>query len=79
MAQKYKVAPKVRWATVATFLGVAVLLAVLQQVQVSPGMVSFLPDVIEPAVLAAIPAAITFLVGYQAKHQVRSEDTADDA
>lgn len=59
---------KVTAASLAAYGGSAGLLAVLTAVQDNPGLVAALPNWVEPFVLAAIPAALTFVSGWYAKH-----------
>lgn len=63
---------KVTAASVAAYLGSTGLLAVLTAVQDNAGLVSGLPDGIEPFVLALIPTALTFVGGWAAKHTPRA-------
>ncbi|MDJ0461545.1 holin [Streptomyces sp. H27-C3] len=62
---------KVTFATVAAYLGSTGLLAILTAVQGDAGLVAPLPDPAEPFVLALIPASITFVAGWAAKHTHR--------
>jgi hypothetical protein len=63
---------KVTIATVGAYLGSTGLLAILTAVQGDAGLVAPLPDATEPFVLALIPAAITFVGGWAAKHTPRA-------
>lgn len=62
---------KVTWASVGAYLGSTGLLAILTAVQDNAGLVAPLPDPTEPFVLALIPAALTFVGGWAAKHTPR--------
>ncbi|MET9516377.1 holin [Streptomyces sp. NPDC002994] len=62
---------KVTAATVAAYLGSTGLLAILTAVQGDAGLVAPLPDPTEPFVLALVPAAITFVAGWAARHTHR--------
>lgn len=62
---------KVKAATLAAYLGSTALLAVLTAVQDQPELVSWLPAWLAPFLLAVIPAAVTAVAGYQARHTPR--------
>ncbi|MBA2629655.1 holin [Streptomyces hypolithicus] len=59
---------KVSVATVAAYLGSTGLLAVLTALQGDAGLVDPLPDPMEPFALSLIPAAITFVSAWAARH-----------
>jgi hypothetical protein len=63
---------KVKVATVATYLGSLAALAVLNGIT-STNLVAGLPDVIEVFVAPLIPAAITLVSGYVARHTPRPD------
>lgn len=63
---------KVKFATVAAYLGSTALLAVLTAVQDHAGLIAGLPDPVEPFLLAFIPTAITAVTGWAAKHTPRT-------
>ena len=63
---------KVKAATAAAYLGSTGLLAALTAVQDQPGLVGFLPAWLSPFVLPIVPAAVTLVAGYQARHTPRS-------
>lgn len=67
---KAPVEAKVTWASVATYIGSLVGLAVLQGVA-DTELIAALPAVIEPFVLALVPAATSFLTGYRTRHTPR--------
>ncbi|WP_055563592.1 hypothetical protein [Streptomyces atriruber] len=62
---------KVTFATVAAYLASTGLLAVLTAVQSDDRLIGFLPTGIAPFALALIPAAVTFVSGWAAKHSPR--------
>jgi hypothetical protein len=62
---------KVTAASVAAYLASTGLLATLTAVQDNAGLVSGLPDAVEPFLLALIPTAITFVGGWAARHTPR--------
>jgi hypothetical protein len=70
---KKPVEKKVTVATVATYLGVTAVLAVLGTVQDNPLLVEGLPNLLEALLLGAIPALITFVSGYQTRHTTRQD------
>lgn len=61
---------KVKAATWASYLGLVGLLAVLNAVA-DTNLVTGLPDWLEVFIAPLIPAGITFVAGYQAKHDPR--------
>jgi hypothetical protein len=63
---------KVTVAAAAAYLGSTGLLAALTAVQDQPGLVGFLPAWLAPFVLPVVPAAVTFVAGYQARHTPRT-------
>lgn len=63
---------KVKAASVATYLGLAALLAVLNGIA-DTNLVSGLPDVIEVLVAPVIPAAIALVAGYVTRHTPRPD------
>ena len=63
---------KVAWASIATYVGSAAGVAALQAVT-DAQLVTALPDILEPLVLALLPAASTFLGGYKARHTPRPD------
>lgn len=67
-----RVEAKVKWASIATYVGSAMGLAALQAVG-DAQLVDALPDVLEPFALALLPLAATFLAGYKARHTPRPE------
>ncbi len=68
-----KVERKVTAATVAVFVGLSALMYVLELAMSTPFIVSPLPDVLEPPVLAVIPSVIALVAGYLARHTPRPD------
>lgn len=64
---------KVTWATLGAYLGTTAGLAVLEAVTAQPVLVTPLPDILEPFVLALVPAGVSFLAGVRAKHTPRPD------
>jgi hypothetical protein len=69
-----KVEPKVKWATVGTYLLGVVALAIFNGVTDSTLLVDALPDWVEPFVLPIVPAIGAAIAGYSAKHQWRTSE-----
>lgn len=65
---------KVKAATVATYVGSVIILAVLGAVSSNPLLISGLPDWIEAILIPVIPALVTFFTAYQTEHTPRPED-----
>ncbi|WP_046495095.1 hypothetical protein [Streptomyces odonnellii] len=63
---------KVTAATAGTYLGSTGLLASLAALQDNARLLEWLPDALSPFVLALVPAAITFVAGYRARHTPRT-------
>lgn len=63
---------KVKAASIATYLGLVALLAVLNAVS-DTNLIAGLPDVIEVFVAPLVPTAIAFVAGYVAKHTPRPD------
>ena len=61
---------KVKAATSATFV-VSLVIAVLNGVVADDSLLQPLPDWLQPIVIALVPAAVTFLSGWQASHTPR--------
>ena len=61
---------KVKAATAASF-GAGIVIAVLNAVTADASLLGPLPIWLQSVILAAAPAALTFLSGWQAKHTVR--------
>ena len=62
---------KVTAATAAAYVGSTGLLAGLEAVQDHAELVGWMPSALAPFVLALVPAAITFVSGWAAKHTPR--------
>lgn len=61
---------KVKASTAAT-LGAGIAIAVLNDVQADSSLLGPIPGWLQAPLLALIPAALTWLAGYQARHTVR--------
>lgn len=68
---KAPVEAKVKAATSATFL-VSLVIAVLNTVVADDSLLGPLPSWLQPIVIALVPAAITFLSGWNARHTPRA-------
>lgn len=66
---------KVRAATVAAYLSSAVLLAGAQELQDHTELLDFLPPLVQVAIAALLPGAVTFLAGWRARHTPRPSGT----
>lgn len=73
---KGPVEKKVTWASVGTYLGLVAVLAVVNAVNSDATLISGLPDWLETLLLPLIPAAVSFLSGYTAKHTPRTDAEA---
>ncbi|MEV1063366.1 holin [Streptomyces sp. NPDC050263] len=62
---------KVTAATAAAYVGSTGLLASLEAVPDHAELVGWMPSALAPFVLALVPAAITFVSGWAAKHTPR--------
>ena len=62
---------KVTASTAAAYVGSTGLLAGLEAVQDNAELVGWMPPALAPFVLALVPAAITFVSGWVAKHTPR--------
>lgn len=67
---------KVKAATVAAYLGGVALLGVLNAVQGNHDMIDFMPDWAAAVVFPVVPAAITAVAGYLARHTPRTDTAA---
>ncbi|MFB6983981.1 holin [Streptomyces scopuliridis] len=63
---------KVTVASAAAYVGSTGLLASLAAAQDNARLIEWMPDGLTPFVLALIPAAITFVGGWKAKHTPRT-------
>lgn len=64
---------KVKWSTAGAYVGTSAAMFVLELIAGEPVLVTPLPDVLEPLVLALAPALVTFLAGVRAKHTPRPD------
>jgi hypothetical protein len=66
---------KVKWGALAAYLGGVAALAVVNAVTGNDNqlLIAALPDVIEPFILPAIPAALSAIGGFFAKHTPRPD------
>lgn len=64
---------KVTAATAGTYLGSTALLAALEAARDNAELVGWMPAGLTPFVLALVPAAITFVSGWVAKHTPRAQ------
>ncbi|MFT2014580.1 holin [Streptomyces sp. 796.1] len=71
MANK-SVEKKVTASTAGSYIASTGLIASLTAVHDDSRLVEWMPDGLTPFVLALIPAAITFLSGWQARHTYRN-------
>lgn len=62
---------KVKASTAAAYVASTATLAGLAAIQDHAQLLSWMPDTLSPFVLALIPAAITFVGGWAAKHTPR--------
>lgn len=67
---------KVKAATAAAYVASTGLLAGLTAVQSQPGLVGWMPAWLTPFVLGLVPAAVTAVSGYQARHTPRFDADA---
>lgn len=65
---------KVKASSAAAYLIGLAGLAILGAVTDDPGLVDPLPDVLEPFVLALVPAAGAAVAGWMAPHTPRADD-----
>ncbi|MFF2960484.1 holin [Streptomyces sp. NPDC057963] len=66
---------KVKASTAATF-GVGVAIAVLNDVAADSSLLGPLPSWLQAPLLALVPAGLTWLAGYQARHSPRRPTNA---
>ena len=70
MSDPAPVEAKVKAATTATFL-VSLVLAVLNSIAADESLLDPLPGWLQAVVIAVVPAGVTFLSGWQARHTPR--------
>jgi hypothetical protein len=64
---------KVGWAAAGAYVGLASLLYGIELVGSDPVIVTPLPDVLEPLVLALLPSVASLVLGYLTKHTPRPD------
>ena len=64
---------KVKLSSAATYLASLAGLAILGGVTDDPSLISGMPDVLEPFVLALVPAASAAIAGWAAPHTPRTD------
>lgn len=70
MSVKPPVETKVKAATASTFV-ISLVLAVLNDLNGDAQLLAPLPDWLQVIVIAVVPAGITYLTGWQARHTPR--------
>lgn len=72
--------PKVKWATIGSYLAGVVTLALVNAFTGNDNalLIEALPDVVEPFLLPIVPAGVAAIAGYFAKHQWRVDDVTGD-
>ena len=70
---KAPVEAKVKWSTAAAYIGSAAGMYVAELIAGDPVLVTPLPDVLEPVVLAILPGVLALLAGLRAKHTPRPD------
>ena len=68
-----RVEEKVKWSTAAAYIGSAVGMYAVELIAGDPVLVTPLPDVLEPVVLAILPGLLPLLAGLRAKHPPRHD------
>jgi len=71
----YPVAPKVKWGAIGSYLAGLVMTALLAGFT-SGNLIAVFPDWLTPFILALVPAAASWVAGYNAKHQYRAGEVA---
>ena len=64
---------KVKASTLLAYLGSSALLWILDGVGGDPAVIPLLPDALEPLALALLPALVTFVAGWRARHAPRPD------
>ena len=67
-----KVEPKVKWASIGTYLAGVVGLGLVTLLSDNDLLAQALPDPLEVFVMPAVPAVIAAIAGYAARHQWRA-------
>jgi hypothetical protein len=70
MAARHVVESKVKWSTAGAYLASSGVLGVLGAVEDSH-IVDGMPDSVSALVLSLVPALVTFVAGWKAKHTPR--------
>jgi hypothetical protein len=70
-----KVESKVWWATAGAYLAGVAALAIVNAVTGDENalLIAALPDALEPFILPSVPAAVSFIAGWAAKHTPRPD------
>ncbi len=68
-----KVEAKVRWATLWAYFGSALGMHAVELIARDPVLVTPLPDVVEPFVVALAPALLALLAGIRTRHTPRPD------
>lgn len=72
-ASKGPVEKKVTWSALGAYVAGVVVLAVLQLVGADPTLISGMPDWLEAVLVPMIPAVVSFVGGYVARHTPRPD------
>ncbi len=62
-----------KWSTAGAYIGAAAGMYVLELIAGDPVLVTPLPDVLEPVVLAIVPGLLALIAGLRAKHTPRPD------
>lgn len=73
IAESRPVEAKVKWATLGSYLGSVAVLSVLQAVNSDLSLIAFWPDWLETITVPLLPAAITAVAGFRARHTPRPD------
>jgi hypothetical protein len=68
-----RVESKVKWSAGGAYIGFATLVFVLELIAREPVLITPLPDVLEPLLLAVVPALVALVGGLRAKHTPRPD------
>lgn len=71
-----KIEPKVKWASIASYLAGVLLLALVNALTGNGNelIMEALPDWLEAFILPLVPAITALVAGYSARHQYRSAE-----
>lgn len=64
---------KVKWSSIWAYIGATLAMFVVELVSSDPVIVTPMPDVVEPFVLALAPALLGLLAGIRTKHTPRPD------